>query len=616
LGGNATVVFGASPFNEIVIGGGALVIARTVTIRGGSGSIVGDKNAPLLNQGQILSDSAGGTITINVAAWTNTGTIRVASGASASLLGAWNTLNPIVYQGTGTLLFGGTWSYAFPITCNGGTLTLEGNWSTTAAITATNATLNLGSGGTWNNDGTISATNCTVNLGSSFTAAQLGVFERTGGTVNLIGTLLNTGLSFVLGPDTGSWVLAGGTIQGGTITESGASGLLLTTQGGTLNAVTFNGSLSLSGGANMNLTVAGNFTLNGSIYVGGATLLDYGTLTFGIPSDLESVTGASIVFGYSQYNRILTSSVSVTFGKNVLIHGQSGGIVGAFVNDGTISADVAGGTIFMDEHDWTNAGTVEATAGGNLVALPGTNDTSGTLTGGKWIASDGTLLLLGANIGTNAATIILSGPSGSFQDYGGDALANLSTNASSGQLTIRGGYHENVTGSLTNAGQIEILFGGTLTVGGVYTQTAGTTLLSGGTLAANPTVDIEGGVLTGTGTIQANLNNAGLVQPGGAGAPGVLIVVGNYVQTSAGVLDIDIGGTAPGTQFDQIKIGGQAMLDGTLNVTLVNGFTVMVNDRFRILTFSSVLGDFATEDGVAKLDPVFYANSLTLVGRP
>jgi hypothetical protein len=455
-----------------------------------------------------------------------------------------------------------------------------------------------------------------VNLGSSFTAAELGVFERTGGTVNLIGTLLNTGQSFALDGTTGSWVLAGGTIQGGTVTESGGAQLLLTSQGGTLNAVTFNGSLSLSGGSNVSLTVAGNFTLNGSIDIGGATLLDYGTLTFTIPSDLESVTGASIAFGYSQYNRILTSSVPVTFGKKVLIHGQSGGIVGAFVNNGTISADVAGGTIFMEQHDWTNDGTVEATAGGNLIAWPGTNDTSGTLTGGKWIASNGSLELLGANIVTNAATIILSGPTGSFEDYDHDALANLSSNASSGQLIIRGGYHQILVGSLINAGQIEILFGGSLNVGGVYTQTAGSTLLSSGTLIANPTVDIEGGVLTGTGIIQASLNNAALVQPGGAGVPGVLVVAGDYLQTSAGVLDIDIGGTIPGTQFDQIQIAGQAVLDGTLNVTLINGFSVKANDRFRILTFSSVVGDFATANGVAKLDPVFEANSLTLVGDP
>jgi hypothetical protein len=94
-----------------------------------------------------------------------------------------------------------------------------------------------------------------------------------------------------------------------------------------------------------------------------------------------------------------------------------------------------------------------------------------------------------------------------------------------------------------------------------------------------------------------------------------LNVSGNYTQTANGALTIHIAGTS---QFGQLKVNAQAILDGTLNVTLDNGFSPVVGNNFQILTFGSRSGDFAVKnlpdlgDGLF-FNPVYNSSSLTLM---
>jgi hypothetical protein len=132
-----------------------------------------------------------------------------------------------------------------------------------------------------------------------------------------------------------------------------------------------------------------------------------------------------------------------------------------------------------------------------------------------------------------------------------------------------------------------------------------------GTLIAAD-VNLNGGSLNGTGTIQGNVTNAATVSPGDA--PGTLAVQGSFTQTSAGVLDIDLGGT---NHFGKLAISGSATLDGTLNVSLVNGFAPSLGDSFKLLSFGSPSGDFATRTGLDLgngmfLTPVYDSGGLTL----
>jgi len=146
-----------------------------------------------------------------------------------------------------------------------------------------------------------------------------------------------------------------------------------------------------------------------------------------------------------------------------------------------------------------------------------------------------------------------------------------------------------------NSGTVDVQTG-TLSLTGGYTQTAGETILNGGDLQSTTTLDIQGGNLAGFGTVTADVSSSGQVNPGVS--PGILNIVGDYTQTSSGALNIEIGGLTVGTDFDQLNITGTADLDGTLNISLINGFNPSLGQSFVIMTFASSIGNFSTINGL------------------
>lgn len=59
-------------------------------------------------------------------------------------------------------------------------------------------------------------------------------------------------------------------------------------------------------------------------------------------------------------------------------------------------------------------------------------------------------------------------------------------------------------------------------------------------------------------------------------------------------LDLRIAGTVPGSDFDQVQIGQQAALGGTLQIGIGIGFQPAFGDSFELLTFASRVGQFDT----------------------
>jgi hypothetical protein len=98
-------------------------------------------------------------------------------------------------------------------------------------------------------------------------------------------------------------------------------------------------------------------------------------------------------------------------------------------------------------------------------------------------------------------------------------------------------------------------------------------------------VTVNGGHLGGNGRVNGRLTNTGgTVSPGTS--VGTLTIDGNYQQNAAGTLAIELAGTAAG-QFDRLQVIGPlngAILDGLLDVSLVNGFTPAVGNTFDVLT--------------------------------
>lgn len=106
--------------------------------------------------------------------------------------------------------------------------------------------------------------------------------------------------------------------------------------------------------------------------------------------------------------------------------------------------------------------------------------------------------------------------------------------------------------------------------------------------------DLDGGEFVGTGVIEAPsstlrpFTNNAVLRPG--------LPIGrltfnyvNYAQTTNGVLEIELGGLVPGTEFDQLQCGSGSRvkaLAGALEVKLVNGFVPAIGDRFLVVSGS------------------------------
>jgi hypothetical protein len=119
--------------------------------------------------------------------------------------------------------------------------------------------------------------------------------------------------------------------------------------------------------------------------------------------------------------------------------------------------------------------------------------------------------------------------------------------------------------------------------------------------------------------INANVLNNAEVDGGRHNFPSVLTVVGDYTQTSAGVLVIEIEIAGPGvhTDSDQRAITGRATLDGTLTVRLLTAILPPSDESVVILTFGSGSGVFATinGDGGPLFTPSFDPTDVTLVAK-
>jgi hypothetical protein len=181
-----------------------------------------------------------------------------------------------------------------------------------------------------------------------------------------------------------------------------------------------------------------------------------------------------------------------------------------------------------------------------------------------------------ANGTYNNNVTFIAKPDNNLANFGG---TNAFNNNASGTFTRNTG-----TGNLDvgipfiNAGTVNVS-SGTIRFLGVFTQTAGFTILNGGNVFSSSGLNIQGGTLKGSGTITGNVFNGGTVAPGLS--PGTLTVAGNYAQTAAGTLAIEINGLTAGSQYDQLVVNGTVALAGGLSVA--SGFTPSQGDGFLVI---------------------------------
>jgi hypothetical protein len=634
-------------------------VTDTAALTVNSGGILGvdafDGGGSILRMGGALTNSGSMQIgnyymtsssTVEVAkGFTNTSTVAIdAAGANASTANAVLEVTGPTLVNSGAINLNGSLGDA-ELEINGN-VTLSGAGSLNLSNIATNVITGAASTDTLTNSSTIQGSGTFENIGivntGTITANQSTpiVFLPSSAGLNNQGTLsVLTGDTMQIGTASGGALtnfsgttLTGGTYSVGGTLQFGASGASIVTDAANISltgagaqminfgntslltnlaTITSAGSLTL-GTSWGTFTTTGNFTNDGTLAVGSGDkfIVDLSDSLTNF-SGTTLTGGAYKVTGTLQFAgaNIVTNDASITLtGAGSKIVNQSGAnALANFATNATGSSFTLGkGRSFTTAGNFTNHGYLSIAAGdtfdvnGNL-----TNFSGATLTGGTYSVS-GILEFDGAAIVTNSANITLGSATAKIENQSAaNALLGFTTNTSAGKFTLSG--NANLTtngGSFTNAGLFTVSTGSTFTVGGSsynFTQTAGTTTIDGTLAGASAgALDLNGGNLYGTGTLDYGVVDTATITPGNsATSTGKLQVDGTYAQNTGGALDVTIGGTTAGTKFDQLNVSGTASLNGTLNITLASGYTPAIGNTFDILNASTINGSFSTVNGLA-----------------
>ena len=197
----------------------------------------------------------------------------------------------------------------------------------------------------------------------------------------------------------------------------------------------------------------------------------------------------------------------------------------------------------------------------------------------------------------------------------GKFLVSEKYTPSTGLVTMDGLYFDNRGTTELAAGKLRLGAGG-------YDQVSGETRLVGGSLESRNLIDIRGGRLAGAGTITGDVRNAtgGTISPGApdsASSTGIIRIAGNYGQMG-GTLNVDLKGTTPGQQFDQLQVTQQAVLEtATLDLDTIAGFTPGTSTRLQVLKAGERLGKYQTLKDPVMLNgrswyAIYPSNGVTL----
>ncbi len=623
--------------------------ARAATITwtnaaGGNWNVPGNwspAQVPVAGDDVVITLAGTYTVTVNVSPSVNSLTLGAASGvqtlsmtsqtltlAAASSVGANGRLSLLngTVNGAGTLTNSGTvvtvssCTFGTPLVTTGTSIVrVEGNGSSgTATLTVANG---------FTNNGAIELTNTAINQSATLNVTAGTLVNAAGATISaLVGA---GGGSRTLGLELAN----AGTVtidQAATLGRSGAQG----SNSGTITLTT--GDLTISGSG-----VSPTFTNTGAITVPASRTLTASNLTFHLNGGGVSGAGtwalSNVTLNLNIPHTIgplaLAPTTSTINGPGLLTNGPG---VSTAISSVTVNAPLTNHGTWIVRATSAQGGTFTSGAGSTLrVEGNGTFGTA-TLTVANGFTNNGAIELTNTAINQSATLNVTAG-----------TLVNAA-GATISTLAGAGGGSRTLGLELANAGTVTIAQGTTVNRASAQHVNSGTIAVSAADLTiqqsgATPSftntgvVDVAAsrtlfltsagaftnaasGRLTGSGTLNVPasvaFSNAGIIAPGSS--PGVLRITGACPLTPTSQLQIEIGGTAPGTGFDQLAVTGAVSVDGSLAVTLVNGFTPALGQSFPVLTAGSMSPGFFTMTGLdvgsdLQLQPQYSATGLSLV---
>uniref|UniRef100_UPI0009D78396 beta strand repeat-containing protein n=1 Tax=Celeribacter ethanolicus TaxID=1758178 RepID=UPI0009D78396 len=606
---------------------GTLALTTDGITVGTSGTLTTSGNVTTVGTGTLSA----GTIVIDNAATFNGGTDL---DGSVVLDGDIENAATLTVSGdmtlTGDLTNTGGLSFGAALDAGGNAITNDGgsfDVTATGSITDGGLLTNQNGGVMGFADGSTSTVSSTVNTGAGSTLTVDGTLNSAGGITNDTDATLTLGATGeITGALTNSSTFA---LNGGSVGAASnlSGGTMTVTGGGTVNGTLTNaetlditsGTLTVTGGSSNSGTVdiadgttlasdldnSGDVTLTGEID-GNLTNRSGGTVTV---DDADSaVTGTTANAGdlLIDDGAVLTAGGTVTNQSGGFID-LAGDLAGNVVNQtgGTIETTDAAGLI---DGTLTSAGTIDVDSGETLTVTGLT-----TLQNGSQTTVEGTYLGditldSGASLDVDASAVLGADTdtstiqNGGDMTLGGDVYGSLSV-LNSGSLQVFDDFM--LTGSLANAGNMQVETGLTISAGSSAAITNSGTLMlysgssivgltnsSGGTTSL---VNETAGVAS-TATI-ASLDTSGTLDLANGVDTDVLNITGDAVINGTVEMDVDLSeGSSTG---DLIAVGGNVSgnvhlsfsnSSGSLGTIDTGGITVLTYGGTSSLTVTDTSG--------------------------
>jgi len=149
----------------------------------------------------------------------------------------------------------------------------------------------------------------------------------------------------------------------------------------------------------------------------------------------------------------------------------------------------------------------------------------------------------------------------------------------------------------------------TIFVNGDLILRTDSTTSGSGLIEVNPGGEL---FLQSDANVSVDIINEGDLHAGMAGAAGTAELNGVLTQAASGSLMVSLSGPAQ-LQRDMFQVWDDAFIDGTLHVTLGNGYVPTVGDEFEVLAATNVIGAFSAITGAPGFSATYTNDTVVLV---